>query len=211
MLIDISKYYEFRLDDILLGILNKTLNKLYDANELVVNIEEHGRYNDISNLDISKTIGWFTNIFPIITQCSTDIFECILSVKHSKENVPNHGIGYTQLKKSIGSLETDVIFNFMGEMDSEFNNIHIFETNNDSSSHNTIDAKLSINISMYNKELKINVLSNNDIFTVQQLKTLGQTFLNTLNISIEELRYDVIANNDSYEIDDFNIINDLNI
>ena len=211
MLIDISKYYEFRLDDILLGILNKTLNKLYDANELVVNIEEHGRYNDISNLDIGKTIGWFTNIFPIITQCSMDIFECILSVKHSKESVPNHGIGYTQLKKSIGSLETDVIFNFMGEMDSEFNNIHIFETNNDSSSHNTIDAKLSINISMYNKELKINVLSNNDIFTVQQLKTLGQTFLDTLNTSIEELRYDLIANNDSYEIDDLNIINDLNI
>lgn len=211
MLIDISKYYEFRLDDILLGILNKTLNKLYDAKDLVVDIEEHGRYSDISNLDISKTVGWFTNIFPIITQCSTDIFECILSVKHSKESVPNHGIGYTQLKKSIGSLETDIIFNYMGEMDSEFNNIHIFETNNDSSSHNTINAKLSINISMYNKELKINIFSNNDIFSIQQLKTFGQTFLDTLNTSIEELKCDIIANNNSYEIDDLSIINDLNI
>lgn len=196
-------------DDVLLGITKVTLYKIFQIDNIVILLEEYGRYDDISTSDFSKTIGWFTNMYPIITQCSDDIMECILSTKHSKADVPAHGLTYLHESQKYDKIKPDIIFNYMGEVDSEQKNITLLDTGNNSSPLNDINGKISINISMIKNELVINLTSNNYVINNVQLELFKSTFLNISEEIFKNLSVDNQNYSSSLEIDDSNIINGL--
>lgn len=206
---NIATKFMCNFDEVLLGITKIVLHRMYQVDEIVVCLEEYGRYDDISNFDFGKTIGWFTNMYPIITQCSDDIIECIFSTKHSKADVPAHGLTYLEASKQLGKVKPDIVFNYMGELDSEQKNITLLNTGNDSSPLNDINCKLAINISMIKKELIITLNSNKYAINSVQLELFNKTFL---NIS-EALLDNSLINNQNYsnsaEVDDNSIINGL--
>ena len=104
------------------------------ANYLILDLEGHGREHVIDDIDLSRTVGWFTSIFPVCLEVSknNDFLSIIRSVKHKLRNIPNKGIGYGLLKYLTPDQASNIhkikmannpliAFNYLGQFDSNKN------------------------------------------------------------------------------------------
>src|SRR5581483_5005744 len=58
--------YHTHIDDLLLTALVQTFARWTGNPQLLLDLEGHGREEIMENLDLSRTIGWFTTIFPVL-------------------------------------------------------------------------------------------------------------------------------------------------
>jgi len=126
---DIHKRYNTQINDILLTALILAFYKWQGHNKLLLNLEGHGREDISEKADITRTVGWFTSVYPVMLNISdpSDTGSCIKSVKESLRNIPDSGIGFGLLKylsnddeinKSLSSFnEPEILFNYLGQMD----------------------------------------------------------------------------------------------
>ncbi len=96
-------------------------------------MEGHGREEHLEHLDISRTIGWFTSIYPVLVDASfqdqpDDGERLGYHIKRTKDmmrRIPHKGAGYGVLKyisKLWGETESDspeISFNYLGQFDRE--------------------------------------------------------------------------------------------
>ena len=77
------------------------------------------------DLDVTRTIGWFTTLFPVILSVPDKPLPFIVkSIKETLRAVPNKGIGYGILTYLGGQTENqklrikpDICFNYLGQFD----------------------------------------------------------------------------------------------
>jgi len=125
---EVPKIYNTKINDILLTALILSYNKWSDENKLLINLEGHGREEFFENADVSRTLGWFTSIFPVILKSESpeDIGSTLKSVKEELRQIPNNGIGYGLLKylykdesikeKLNSAQQPEIIFNYLGQI-----------------------------------------------------------------------------------------------
>lgn len=96
LLKDVPSAYNTQINDILLAALTQTISNWTDQNYLVVDLENNGRVSMLNDLNISRTVGWFTSIFPVRLEFNktTNLGEAIKIIKEQLRKVPNSGIGY---------------------------------------------------------------------------------------------------------------------
>lgn len=111
--------YKTDIQILLLILLSRTLGEGLDKYFLIFEIENHGR--QLEDIDVSRTIGWFTNIYPIeLDSNSKDIGSLIKSIKEKIRKVPENGIGYgisKYLNKSLKTFNNNISglrFNYLG-------------------------------------------------------------------------------------------------
>ncbi|WP_029115226.1 non-ribosomal peptide synthase/polyketide synthase [Mycobacterium sp. URHB0044] len=98
----------------------------------VLNLEGHGREADLvpGDLDLSRTVGWFTAIYPARIDPGTLAWADVLaagpslaaaakSVKEQLRTIPNRGLGYGVLRyldasKPIHGKSPQILFNYLG-------------------------------------------------------------------------------------------------
>ncbi|MRN52283.1 non-ribosomal peptide synthetase [Paenibacillus monticola] len=125
-----NKAYNTEINDLLLAALGLTLKKWTHEDNILINLESHGRENIFPNLDIGRTVGWFTSIYPVVIHMdnSTKIEDTIISVKETLRKVPNKGIGYgilnyltpaALLKGSKPKVTPEISFNYMGQFNQQ--------------------------------------------------------------------------------------------
>jgi non-ribosomal peptide synthase protein (TIGR01720 family) len=93
---------------------------------LTVDLEGHGREAVFGDLDVSRTIGWFTSIYPLRLSAGGALgaFETLECVREQARAVPRGGVGYGLLKYSRRDGHTaarlralpraQVCFNYVG-------------------------------------------------------------------------------------------------
>jgi non-ribosomal peptide synthase protein (TIGR01720 family) len=95
---------------------------------LCIELEGHGREDIFPGLNVSRTVGWFTTLFPLVLDL-TDALDLDTALKRVKETllgIPHHGMGYGALRylsaETDPSLEThtEVRFNYFGQTDQMF-------------------------------------------------------------------------------------------
>jgi hypothetical protein len=76
------------------------MREYHGMNKTIIALEGHGREQINSNIDISRTVGWFTTIYPAVLDLGEDnsIGLQIKSVKESLHSIPNNGFGFGVLK-----------------------------------------------------------------------------------------------------------------
>uniref|UniRef100_UPI001FC9A200 condensation domain-containing protein n=1 Tax=Amycolatopsis circi TaxID=871959 RepID=UPI001FC9A200 len=79
---------------LILAALGQTLTEWSGAPRVVVDIESHGRDALAEDLDVSRTVGWFTTIHPV----ALDTGVTARSVKQSLAEIPANGVGYGLLR-----------------------------------------------------------------------------------------------------------------
>ncbi len=95
-----------------------------------LNLERHGRDEVIKGLDVSRTVGWFTAMFPFIADISgsDDPLNQLDTVRSAMRKFPNRGIGYGILKYLSFSAERangcadrlpPISFDYMGRLDTK--------------------------------------------------------------------------------------------
>ncbi|MGC9379069.1 amino acid adenylation domain-containing protein [Streptomyces sp. MH13] len=119
------------VDDVLLGALALAVRQWREARGVdtvggvLVDLEGHGRDSDRPDVDLSRTVGWFTRVHPVrldVTACGDDPADAVKRVKEQLRAVPGDGAGYGLLRHLnagtapalAGLARPRVGFNYLG-------------------------------------------------------------------------------------------------
>ncbi|MFH7599302.1 amino acid adenylation domain-containing protein, partial [Streptomyces racemochromogenes] len=70
-----------------------------DAPALLLDLEGHGREEIADGLDLSRTVGWFTSLYPVrVEPGDVPLASALKQVKEQLRALPDHGIGYGLLR-----------------------------------------------------------------------------------------------------------------
>jgi bacitracin synthase 3 len=127
---DVNHAFHTEINDILLTALALSLKSWTGNEKFFVNLEGHGREVLTNNVNISRTVGWFTSIYPIMLDVHSfeDKGLLIKQIKEMLRKIPNKGIGFGVLKylspmKNESGLchqrEPQISLNFLGEYGNE--------------------------------------------------------------------------------------------
>ncbi|MET0236200.1 MAG: amino acid adenylation domain-containing protein [Kibdelosporangium sp.] len=123
LLREVPAVYRTKPNDVLLYALTRVLSAWSGGDRVRINLEGHGREQLFDDLDVSRTVGWFTIQYPVTIRLETakGIGAALKSVKEQLREIPAHGIGYDALRYLAGAGElgagthADVNFNYMGQ------------------------------------------------------------------------------------------------
>ncbi|MEO0515671.1 MAG: amino acid adenylation domain-containing protein [Cyanobacteria bacterium P01_A01_bin.116] len=109
---------------LLLGAIAQTLKQWSQCNSFVVDMEGHGRHTWDESFDLSRTVGWFTALYPLRLSLPSGGFDELLTeVKNQLAQVPNGGVGYGALKFSAPEKSPQALvspakisFNYLGQL-----------------------------------------------------------------------------------------------
>jgi NRPS condensation-like uncharacterized protein len=66
LLQEVPKAYRTQINDVLLTALVQAFSRWTGAQSLLLDLEGHGREEIFEDVDLSRTVGWFTTIFPVL-------------------------------------------------------------------------------------------------------------------------------------------------
>tara|TARA_R110001583_G_scaffold75188_5_gene207275 strand:+ start:3504 stop:14609 length:11106 start_codon:yes stop_codon:yes gene_type:complete len=99
LLRDAPNVYAATIDDLLLAALARTLRRWTGECDFLVNMEGHGREAGETDIDLSRTVGWFTAIYPLrLTADDESPAETIARIRERRKAVPRKGLGYGILR-----------------------------------------------------------------------------------------------------------------
>ncbi|MGD2088933.1 MAG: amino acid adenylation domain-containing protein [Candidatus Aminicenantes bacterium] len=153
LLKEVNRAYGTEINDVLLVALGMAVNDWCGNPKVLVNLEGHGRESIIADINITRTIGWYTTQFPVVLpmEKNRDLSYSIKAVKEMLRRVPNKGIGYGILKyltpaeKRAGLVFTHkpgISFNYLGQFGQEHNSGGEFTQISNLSMGNTINPEL---------------------------------------------------------------------
>ncbi|MCP5048319.1 MAG: non-ribosomal peptide synthetase, partial [bacterium] len=132
LLTGVNQAFGTEINDILLTALGLGVRETFGHRHLLIAQEGHGREDILTDadIDISRTIGWFTTVYPVLMDISYagDVARQVKEVKEELRRVPNKGIGYGILKyltplehkQEIDfQLNPQISFNYLGRFDTE--------------------------------------------------------------------------------------------
>lgn len=188
-----SSSYNVDIQIILNTVLAKTLSDWCNCSKVKIELENHGRH--LEDLNVSKTIGWFTVMHPIVYDIQGDLINNLLSVKEAIKNIPEHGMGYGIIKKiskNILDTITEVRFNYLGQFGKEMNNdlfsLQDREIGIETDGGNQLTAKLEINAMIVSRRLKIKFSFSSKTYQEATITYLKESFLKNLEKLIDLLR-----------------------
>ncbi|HEX6346257.1 amino acid adenylation domain-containing protein [Umezawaea sp.] len=117
LLQDVPAAYRTQVNDVLLSAVGRVLADWTGRSRVPVDLEGHGREDLIDGVDLSRTVGWFTSIFPVVLDVPDGDWGAVLkSVKERLRAVPRRGIGYGALHEPGGTGPL-VSVNYLGRLD----------------------------------------------------------------------------------------------
>jgi amino acid adenylation domain-containing protein/non-ribosomal peptide synthase protein (TIGR01720 family) len=122
--------YRTRINDVLLTALARSFTRWTGDRRVLVALEGHGREEFFPDVDLSRTVGWFTAVYPVILELpeageeSGALAASLKAIKERLRRLPHGGLGYGVLRylgpdgEALASLgEPEVSFNYLGQLD----------------------------------------------------------------------------------------------
>ncbi|HEX3528164.1 MAG TPA: non-ribosomal peptide synthase/polyketide synthase [Thermoanaerobaculia bacterium] len=117
-----------RVDEMLLAALALAYRRWAGDSLLLVDLEGHGRGAAFEDVDISRTVGWFTVMYPVLVSIegvSHDPGAVLDAVKQQLRAIPDGGLGYGLLRhlggEASGALaalpRAEISFLYLGQLD----------------------------------------------------------------------------------------------
>jgi amino acid adenylation domain-containing protein/non-ribosomal peptide synthase protein (TIGR01720 family) len=128
LLQQVPRAYRTRIDDALLTALAEAFAAWTGDRRLWLDLEGHGREEIFPDLDLSRTVGWFTALYPVLLDLrgAAAPGAALKAVKERLRSVPQRGVPFGLLR-SLGEGEAaarlralpapGVIFNYLGQLD----------------------------------------------------------------------------------------------
>ncbi|MFF5547871.1 amino acid adenylation domain-containing protein [Streptomyces olivaceoviridis] len=127
LLRDVPRVFSTQINDALLTALAHALRDWTGDDETLIGLEGHGREDLFPDVDLSRTVGWFTSVFPVALRLepgATDAVASLDSVREQLARIPNKGVGYGILRH-LGAPDVasvlrrqptpEVNFNYLGQ------------------------------------------------------------------------------------------------
>ncbi|WP_080427097.1 non-ribosomal peptide synthetase [Burkholderia ubonensis] len=114
--------YDAQINDLLLAALARVVSDWSGCADVLLDLEAHGREEHVADLDVSRTVGWFTSLFPVLLKVDAgphDPARLVASVKAQLRAVPAGGISYGVLQDRLDgpAPQPRLLFNYLGQID----------------------------------------------------------------------------------------------
>jgi non-ribosomal peptide synthase protein (TIGR01720 family) len=110
--------YQSRIEEALLSALARALAGWTGSPRLKVDLEGHGREPLFDDLDVSRTVGWFTSLYPVVLEAGdAGPGDALVSARERLRAVPGRGIGYGLLGLLEAAPAAEILFNYLGQVD----------------------------------------------------------------------------------------------
>jgi amino acid adenylation domain-containing protein/non-ribosomal peptide synthase protein (TIGR01720 family) len=117
-----------RSHEVLLTALMLAYYRWCGETRLLLDLESHGRTGLFGDLDVSRTVGWFTSLFPLLLSidASQTPTRSLQSVKEQLRAIPQDGTGYGMLRylssadmraQLSAQPQAAVVFNYLGQLE----------------------------------------------------------------------------------------------
>jgi amino acid adenylation domain-containing protein/non-ribosomal peptide synthase protein (TIGR01720 family) len=136
LLRDVPAAYHTEINDALLAALAKALTRRA-GRAVLIDLEGHGREDIAPDVDVSRTVGWFTTLYPVrLDKPDDDPGEALKLVKEQLRRIPGRGLGYGLLRylgdeparEQLRALpRAEVSFNYLGQIDQVLGDEALFD------------------------------------------------------------------------------------
>ena len=123
LLQEVPRAYRTQINDALLTALAQSLAHWAGGESWVIGLEGHGREELFGGVDLARTVGWFTSLFPVRLQLESgaDVATALKGIKEQLRSIPDRGLGYGVLRYLAAAAdlkwEPQVSFNYLGQVD----------------------------------------------------------------------------------------------
>nr|WP_104789656.1 non-ribosomal peptide synthetase [Streptomyces sp. QL37]PPQ60233.1 hypothetical protein C5F59_28815 [Streptomyces sp. QL37] len=119
----VASAFRGEVNDVLLTGLSRAVNRWRGTDgPVLVDLEGHGREEVAAGLDVTRTVGWFTTVYPVSLEPGLgDVGSSVKRVKEQLREIPDKGIGYGLLRycneqtaPELAGSSPQIGFNYLG-------------------------------------------------------------------------------------------------
>ncbi len=181
-----SKRFNLRTHELLVYATSAAVKDTFGKNDFLFELEHHGRFEFDEVIDVSKTLGWFTLMYPVhMSFESKDLKKNIASVKDNLRLYEDKGYQYMLHGLNVCKPNRIIRFNYLGDF-SRQNEYELFKisqlsTGSDSSRRNRSTALFEVNSMIKTDELLISIDFYSGDFNHQTMDALSNRIRHHLN------------------------------
>lgn len=119
------RVYQAEADAVLLTALGRSLHRWHRGVSTRVLVEGHGRESLGEDQDLTRTVGWFTSMYPVVLPSSgADDRQAIRETKEALRRIPHRGVSYgvsrylSSTPLAPSRQQPALVFNYLGQFDS---------------------------------------------------------------------------------------------
>jgi non-ribosomal peptide synthase protein (TIGR01720 family) len=129
LLKEVPAAYRVEINDTLLTALVQAVNRWTGSEQTLLEMEGHGREDLWDDVDLSRTVGWFTMTYPVALRLKrgNSPGDALMAIKEQLRQVPHGGLGYGLLRylstdreiiRCLRDLpQPEIGFNYLGQFD----------------------------------------------------------------------------------------------
>ncbi|WP_415757294.1 amino acid adenylation domain-containing protein [Pseudomonas sp. LT1P18] len=191
--------YRTQVNDLLLTALARAVCRWSGQGSTLIQLEGHGREDLFDDIDLTRTVGWFTSLFPVNLMPSSDLGASIKSIKEQLRAVPDKGLGYGALRylgtpairAELAALpQPRITFNYLGQFDRQFDDAAIFVPSTEGNGvaqdpSAPLGNWLTVEGQVYGGELSLSWGFSREMFDAATIQRLADDYALELNALID--------------------------
>ncbi|HEX2268278.1 MAG TPA: condensation domain-containing protein, partial [Pyrinomonadaceae bacterium] len=210
LLHEVPAGYYTQINEVLLSALAVALKRWSGQRLVLIDMEGHGRDPITERVDVSRTVGWFTTIYPLLLEVpgrETDVVEVLKHVKEQMRQIPEQGIGYGMLRyqgtenmreRLRAMPQAEVLFNYSGQFDQTLSESEMFLMANENrgsgrSEKNQRKHLLEISGGVLDGQLQLTCVYNQQIHKRETVNRIAAGFVAALRQLIDQCQWGEVA------------------
>ncbi|TWC67144.1 non-ribosomal peptide synthase protein (TIGR01720 family)/amino acid adenylation domain-containing protein [Pseudomonas sp. SJZ103] len=192
--------YRTQINDLLLTALARVICQWTGQASSLIQLEGHGREDLFDDIDLTRTLGWFTSLFPVRLTPAESLGASIKQIKEQLRAVPDKGLGFGALRylgdeatrQAFSALPVPrITFNYLGQIDGSFDQpdglfaLAAESAGAEQSPEAPLGNWLTLNGQVFGGELHLGWTFSPLMFEVSQIDALSQAFSRELTALVE--------------------------
>ncbi|MBW1248004.1 non-ribosomal peptide synthetase [Pseudomonas tolaasii] len=183
--------YRTQVNDLLLTALARVLCRWSGHDSALIQLEGHGRETLFDEIDLTRSVGWFTSAYPLRLTPQAEQGASIKAIKEQLRGVPHKGLGYGVLRyladdptrQTLQALpQAPITFNYLGQFDQSFGADALFHPLDESAglAHDPdapLPNVLSVDGQVYGGELVLRWTFSRERHDQQTIGALAEAYL----------------------------------
>ncbi|AZK48531.1 non-ribosomal peptide synthetase [Paenibacillus lentus] len=178
--------FHTQTSELIMASLAMAMREYSGKEKISIELEGHGREELFADVDISRTVGWFTSLFPVNLYLPVrDPSSIIKAVKEQLREIPNKGIDYGILvynSKRLLHIDKRLLrFNYLGEIDNLLQGSSFLigeeDIGNETCSSNKLACLVDVVAMVINRKLLVRLTYSEAMFDRESMENLLESFM----------------------------------